>query len=192
MKCGRPGRPGTTWMGISYLLQDVQMSRATAQQVARASALGCLRRTLINRSSRSSRSSLRFCRSDFLQPSRPSNSSRGRPGRPGVGLAQPSSGLPEVVLSMGRSYACQCGGRMKGDLTICGSSLAGRSIARIDRRSRRLQQGHLPCGPTYVPDIFAGAYLRCRPVGDLSDGYCVTKAERFWAWANHGKFIPGR
>jgi hypothetical protein len=124
------------------------MSRATAQQVARASALGCLRRTLINRSSRSSKSSLRFCRSDFLQPSRPSNSSRGRPGRPGVGLAQPSSGLPEVGLSMGRSYASSAEVRMKGDIddlqiTYRGAALSAYRHSRSHPHRRSARRGEV-------------------------------------------------
>jgi hypothetical protein len=108
-----------------YLLQEGQMRRQLPTKRRAAALLVCVLRSLLNRSSRSSRSSLRFSRSDFLQTSRSSNFRRWPARSFRRRLAQPCSGLPEVVPSRGkralgrpfdgRSYACSVGVRMKGD-----------------------------------------------------------------------------
>jgi hypothetical protein len=53
-------------------------------------------------------------RSDFLQQSRSSKIQRWSARPSGAGLGQPSSGLPEVVLSMGGAMHSSAEVRMKG------------------------------------------------------------------------------
>ena len=48
-----------------------------------------------------------------------------------MGLAQPSSGLSEVVLSMGRSYASSAEVRMKGDIDDVQIRYRGQLYRRI-------------------------------------------------------------